>query len=114
MDKPYLVVFTGEIVPNTDVSTVKSNIVLSMGMAEYKVNALFDKGEVVLKRFDKMAAAQKLVDMFYETGAICIVRDTRLESTNPGTEVGSESSLMHMLKQITGSALRHAAKKKRA
>lgn len=102
MNKPYVVIFTGEILPNTDVLTVKSNLVLSAGLSDTKASRLFGCGEVVLKRYATTAEAEKLADKFFQAGAICEIRDSRLGSKNPGAEVGSESSLVRMLKHFAG------------
>jgi hypothetical protein len=115
MNKPYVVVFTGEIVSFVDVDTVKSNLVLSTGIPDAKVAQLFGGGEVVLKRYATTAEAERLADKFYQAGAICDIRDSRLGSNNPGAEVDGESSLVRMLKHFTGSSRRHSTtKQKRA
>ena len=114
MNKPYVVIFTGEISPNLDVATVKSNLVLSTALSDAKAAKLFGRGEVVLKHYATIAEAERLADKFYQAGALCEIRDTRLTSKNPGAEVGGESSLVRMLKHFTGSGRRTARAKKRA
>ena len=103
MNKPYVVIFSGEIVLGSDLDTVKSNLVLSTGISNAKADELFDRDEVVLKHYATTAEAERLADKFYLAGAICDIRDSRLKSKNPGTEVGSESSLVRMLRHVTGS-----------
>jgi hypothetical protein len=91
MNKPYAVVFTGEIVSSLDIDTVKSNLVLSTGISDAKAADLFGRGEVLLKRFATTADAELLADVFFNAGAICEVRDTRLSSKSAGAEVGGET-----------------------
>ena len=115
MNKPYVVIFTGEIVLGADINTVKSNLVLSTGISDAKADKLFERGEVVLKHYATTAEAERLADKFYQAGAICDIRDSRLTSKNPGAEVGSESSLVRMLRHVTGSRRSSAtAKQKQA
>jgi hypothetical protein len=115
MNKPYVVIFTGEICSSVDMNTVKSNLVLSAGISDDKAARLFGRGEVLLKHFATTAEAERLAEKFYQAGALCDIRDTRLGSKNPGAEVGGESSLVRMLKHFTGSASRHSvSKQKRA
>lgn len=115
MNKPYVVIFTGEIAPNLDHATVRSNLVLSTGISDAKAARLFGRGEVVLKHYATTAEAERLADKFYQAGALCEIRDTRLSSSNPGAEVGGESSLVRMLRHFTGNGNRSTAgKKKRA
>lgn len=109
MNKPYVVIFTGEITPSADVDTVKSNLVLSTGISDAKAAKLFGCGEVVLKHYATTAEAERLADKFYQAGAICDIRDSRLGSKNPGAEVGGESSLVRMLKHFAGSSKRHSS-----
>lgn len=113
MDKPYVVIFSGEIVLGTDINTVKSNLVLSTGISDAKADKLFERGEVVLKHYATTAEAERLADKFYQAGAICDIRDSRLTSKNPGAEVGSESSLVRMLRHVTGSRRRNNAPKQK-
>lgn len=104
MNKPYVVVFTGELALSGDIDTVKSNLVLTMGISDAKADKLFGRGEVVLKHYATTAEAERLADKFYQAGAICDIRDSRLSSKNPGAEVNGESSLVRMLKHFTGSS----------
>lgn len=115
MNKPYVVIFTGEIMPNADIDTVRSNLVLSVGISDAKAARLFGRGEVVLKHYATTAEAERLADKFYQAGALCEIRDSRHSSKNPGHEVSGESSLVRMLKHFTGStAVNNARKKKQA
>ena len=113
MNKPYVVIFTGEISPNVDVDTVKSNLVLSTGISDAKAERLFGRGEVVLKHYATAGEAERLADKFYHAGALCEIRDSRHSSKNPGAEVGGESSLLRMLKHFTGSSSRNTARKQK-
>jgi hypothetical protein len=113
MNKPYIVVFTGEITPNVDIDTVKSNLVLSTGISDARATQLFGRGEVMLKHYATTAEAERLADKFYQAGAICDIRDTRLSSKNPGAEVGGESSLVRMLKHFTGNSNRNSINQKK-
>jgi len=113
MNKPYVVIFTGELVPNADPDTVKSNLVLIAGVTEAKVAKLFERGEVVLKHFATTAEAERLADRFYQAGAMCEIRDSRHSSKNSGHEVGGESSLVRMLKHFTGDGSRTNTRKRK-
>ena len=115
MNKPYVVIFTGEIVLGADINTVKSNLVLMTGISDAKADRLFGRGEVVLKHYATTAEAERLADKFYQAGALCDIRDSRYSSKNAGHEVGGESSLVRMLKHFTGNPARNSrAKKKQA
>lgn len=118
MNKPYVVIFTGEITPFVDLDTVKSNLVLSTRMTDAKAARLFGRGEIVLKHFATTAEAERLADKFYQAGALCDIRDTRLASKNSGAEVGGESSLVRILNHFTGNGSRggrdSSSKQKRA
>ncbi len=115
MEKPYAVVFTGELAPGVDVSTATSNIVLTTGVSETKAVKLFGRGAVLLKHFASAADAERLADKFYQAGVICEIRDVRLTSNNPGAEVGGESSLVRMLRHFTGNGENgRSTKQKRA
>ncbi len=113
MNKPYVVIFTGEISPNADLATVKSNLVLITGISNAKAEKLFGRGEVVLKHYATTAEAERLADKFYQAGALCEIRDSRHSSKNPGHEVGGESSLVRMLKHFTGNGSRSSARKQK-
>ncbi len=115
MNKPYVVIFTGELVLGADIGTVKSNLVLSTGISNAKADQLFARGEVVLKHYATTAEAERLADKFYQAGAICDIRDSRLTSKNPGAEVGGQSSLVRMLRHVTGGRrVNSTSKQKRA
>jgi hypothetical protein len=114
MNKPYVVIFSGELVLGADINTVKSNLVLSTGISDAKADKLFERGEVVLKHYATTAEAERLADQFYQAGAICDIRDSRLTSKNSGAEVGSESSLVRMLRHVTGSRRNTTPKQKQA
>jgi hypothetical protein len=113
MNKPYVVIFTGEISPTADLATVKSNLVLITGISNAKAEKLFGRGEVVLKHYATAAEAERLADKFYQAGALCEIRDSRHSSKNPGHEVGGESSLVRMLKHFTGNGSRNSARKQK-
>ncbi len=115
MDRPYAVIFTGELAPGVDVSTAASNVVLTTGISSTKAAKLFGRGPVLLKHFASAADAERLADKFYQAGVICEIRDARLSSSNPGAEVGGESSLVRMLKHFTGNGAHgNGAKRKQA
>lgn len=104
-DKRYQVIYTGQLKPGFDMDTVKSNLVLSLGISEGKANRLLGSEAVMLKRCGTSVDAQILLDKFDQAGLVCVVRDSgRNGAGNPGVEAGSESSLVRMLKQISPSA----------
>jgi hypothetical protein len=103
MKKPYAVVFTGELASNVDFGTVKSNLVLSVGMSDEKAEKLLARGEVLLKHFATSSEAENLAELFHQAGAICEVRDTRANSKKQVAALDGESSLVRILKHFTGS-----------
>ena len=113
MNKPYVVIFSGELILGADINTVKSNLVLSTGISDAKADRLFGRGEVVLKHYATTAEAERLADKFYQAGALCDIRDSRHSSKNPGHEVGGESSLVRMLKHFSGKPSRNSAVKRK-
>lgn len=101
-DKRYQLIYTGKIKPGLDTETVKSNLVLSMGMNEHKADRLLDGEKKVLKRCSSAVEAQVLAEKFDQAGVLCVVRDGG-RGRNPGVEAGGESSLVRLLKTF-GSA----------
>ncbi len=100
-DKPYHVVFTGKLSPNLDAATVKSNLVLDIGLSEAKVDLLLSKGEVILKRCATSVEAQRLAEKFERAGAICVVKD--YSPAKAGAEPGDSSFIRLMNKFIPAS-----------
>lgn len=102
-DKRYQVIYTGKLKPGLDVDTVRSNLVLSLGISEVKAKRLLESCAVVLKRCSSSVEAQVLVEKFDQAGVICAVRNTSggMAAANPGAEAGGESSLVRMLRQFS-------------
>ncbi len=102
MKKPYSAVFTGRLASGADVATVKSNLILSLGISEERAAKLFGRGEVLLKHFASAVEAEQLAELFYQAGAICEVRDSR-GSESHGVENSGESSLVRVFKHFAGN-----------
>jgi hypothetical protein len=101
-EKRYLVFYTGRIKPGLDIETVRSNLVLSMGIAEGKANTLLDGGRKLLKRYATSVDAQVLADKFDQAGVICVVCDG-MKGSGTAIETDGESSLVRMLKSFSPS-----------
>lgn len=103
-EKRYLVFYTGRTKPGMDIGTVKSNLVLSLGISDIKANILLDGGRRLLKRCATSVDAQILAEKFDQNGLLCEVFDGINGISNEGIEAGGESSLVRVLKNFsTGS-----------
>ncbi|MFO7593274.1 MAG: hypothetical protein R6X15_04410 [Pseudomonadota bacterium] len=104
-EKRYQVIYTGRLKPGQDAATVKSNLVLSLGINEDKANRLLGSERVVLKRCNSSVDAQMLVEKFDQAGIICSIRDTQGGGAyNPAMEAGGESSLVRILRNVSPAA----------
>ena len=103
-EKRYLVFYTGRTKPGVDHSTVKSNLVLSLGISDSKAKILLDGGRRLLKRCASSVDAQVLAEKFDQNGLLCEVCDGISGVSNPGVEAGSESSLVRVLKSFSSSS----------
>ena len=103
-DKRYLVFYTGKTKPGLDIETVRSNLVLSMGIADSKAQLLLDGGRKLLKRCATSVDAQVLAEKFDQAGVICEVFDGMKGVSNPGVEAGGESSLVRVLKSFSSGS----------
>lgn len=106
-DKRYLVFYTGKTKPGLDMDTVKSNLVLSMGIADAKAQLLLNGGRKLLKRCATSVDAQVLSEKFDQAGILCEVCDGMKGISSAGVEAGSESSLVRVLKTFSGSDTEH-------
>ncbi len=95
-DKRYQLVYTGKLKPGVNAETVKSNLVLSMGISEEKASQLVKDEPKMLKRCATAVDAQVLAEKFDQAGIICIVRDGGGASS---VDAGNESSLLSLLKK---------------
>lgn len=102
-EKRYLVFYTGRTKPGIDHSTVKSNLVLSLGISDAKAKILLDGGRRLLKRCSSSVDAQILSEKFDQNGLICEVCDGVKGISRQGVEAGSESSLVRVLKSFSSS-----------
>lgn len=102
-EKRYQVFYTGKIKPGLEVETVRSNLVLSMGIAESKARVLLEGGRKLLKRCATSVDAQVLADKFEQAGVICDVCDG-IRGSETAVETGSESSLVRVLKSFSPAA----------
>lgn len=102
-EKRYLVFYTGRTKPGIELATVKSNLVLSLGISDTKANILLDGGRRLLKRCASSVDAQILAEKFDQNGLICEVCDALKGGNNPGVETGGESSLVRVLKSFSST-----------
>jgi len=93
-DKRYQLIYAGKLVPGLDAETVKSNLILSMGLSEDKAAKLVVSEARLLKHCATAVEARVLAEKFEQVGVICVVRDER----GHGIECSSESSLVSLLK----------------
>jgi len=103
-EKSYLVIFTGRTKPGMDTDTVKSNLVLSMGLHDTKADALLKMGRKLLKRCATSVEAQVLAEKFDQAGILCEVRDGSMGEANMAVQTGGESSLVRVLKGFSAGA----------
>lgn len=103
-NKRYLVIFTGKINPGVDAETVKSNLVLSLGLSDTKADALLKMGRKLLKRCATAVEAQVLTEKFDQVGIVCEVRDGGMGEANMAVQTGGESSLVRVLKGFSSAS----------
>lgn len=103
-EKRYLVIFTGKLKPGVDNETVKSNLVLSMGISDSKAGVLIKSGRKLLKRCTSSVEAQILIEKFDKVGLLCEVRNGSMGESNMAVQTGSESSLVRVLKGFSSSS----------
>ncbi|MCW8827870.1 MAG: hypothetical protein OQK94_02310 [Gammaproteobacteria bacterium] len=104
-DKRYQVIYTGRLKPGLDADTVKSNLVLLLGIDEVKAAKLLQSGPLLLKRCNSAVEAQVLAEKFEQAGILCGVHNGVAGSdSNPGVEAGGESSLVRMLRHVSPSS----------
>jgi len=103
-DKRYLVFYTGRTKPGLDINTLKSNLVLALGISDIKAKLLLDGGRRLLKRCATSVDAQILAEKFEQNGLICEVCDGIKGISNPGIEAGGESSLVRVLKSFSSAS----------
>lgn len=95
-DKRYQLVYVGKLKPGMDAETVKSNLILSIGISEAKASQLVKSEPKMLKHCATAVEAQVLAEKFDQAGIVCVVRDS---GGSHGVETGSESSLLSVLKK---------------
>lgn len=98
--KRYFIVFTGKLKPGMDKDTVVSNLVLSVGIPDARAKLLLENGGKVLKNCATSVEAELFAEKLTQAGLLCTVHDRHAKSSNPGVEVGSESSLVRMLRRF--------------
>lgn len=98
MHKRYQVVFTGKYMAGTDKAAAVSNLVL-FGVAEAKAKALVMRDRAVLKRFELLADAQKMVAKVERAGLVCIIEETEPEMAE--VSEGGESALMSFFSRLS-------------
>lgn len=95
-DKRYQLVYTGKLKSGSDAETVKSNLVLSLGISAEKACQLVKDEPKMLKHFATAVEAQVMAEKFEQAGVICIVRDG---GGGQSADSGAESSLLSLLKK---------------
>lgn len=97
-DKRYELVYTGKLHPGMDAETVKSNLVLSVGISEEKACRLVEAKPKLLKHCATAVEAQVMAEKLERAGICCVVRDRDPHSTS-NSKTGNESILMSLLKR---------------
>ncbi len=100
-DKRYQLVYVGKLKPGMDAETVKSNLVLSVGISQAKAEQLVKSEPKMLKHYATAVEAQLLAEKLEQAGIVCVVRDSYGSSS---VDAGSESSLLSVLKKQSTSA----------
>jgi hypothetical protein len=90
-DKAYKITFSGEVMPNLEVETVKSNLVLMLDIPPEKVEQMFCGQEIVIKRFDTLAEAQLRQQKLEKAGAISHIRRSGEEQEKPKRPLKKEN-----------------------
>jgi hypothetical protein len=101
-DKRYQLVYVGKLKHGMDAETVKSNLVLSIGISEEKANQLIQPEPKMLKHFATAVEAQRLAEKFDQAGIVCVVRDS-IGSSDVDTGSGESSLLSVLKKQASGT-----------
>lgn len=73
-DKPYKIVFSGKVKANQEIDTVKNNLVLMLNLTPERVESMFSGKEIVIKRFETLAAAQLRQIKLEKAGIICQIK----------------------------------------
>jgi hypothetical protein len=90
-NKPYTIVFSGEVMPNMEVETVKSNLVLMLDIPHEKVEQMFCDQEIVIKRFETLADAQLRQQKLEKAGAISHIRRSGEDQEKPKRPLKKEN-----------------------
>ncbi len=102
-DKRYELVYTGKLQPGMDAETVKSNLILSVGIGEDKAARLVESEPKLLKHYANAVEAQVMAEKLERAGIVCVVRD-RDHHDSDNSKSGNESILMSLLKKQAFSA----------
>ncbi len=111
-NKRFCVISTGKLVAGADVETVKSNLILDIGLTDEKVAKLLNGTRVVLKRLPTAVEAQRLAERFERAGMLCVIEDQ-----NPGLggqQSSGESSLITIVNRFISASRRNGASSKTA
>ncbi len=112
-NKRYQVVFTGRLAPGLDEATVRSNLVLDLGLSVQKAEQMLGSGRVTLKRYSTAEEAQLLAQKLAQAGAICRVEDHAAVRAAPAQGESSLITLMNRLIRVTGKGRAAGAMPKR-
>ncbi len=93
-DKRYHVVFTGKLAPGKDAATVKSNLILDIGLSDEKIELLLSGARKVLKRFSVANEAERLTERLELAGILCVIEDHGAGTASGAQQGNGESSLI--------------------
>lgn len=102
--KPFKIVFSGEIMPNLEIETVKSNLVLMLDIPPEKVERMFTGEEIVIKRLATLAEAQIRQQKLEKAGAICHIR----HPGNDRKEPKKTTERKNIVRKVVGTIRNHS------
>lgn len=96
-EKRYHVVYTGRLVPGTDATSAKSNLIIDTGLSEDKADKLIKQKRVLLKRFASVPEAQRMAEEFERAGLVCVIEDGAAGQSDAAGQGSGESSLITLM-----------------
>jgi hypothetical protein len=93
--KRFRVIYTGKLVPGTDLARATSNLVLDLGIAEAKAKELLSKRrEVTVKSYEHHADARKVEAKLTRAGLECRIEERHPVAAEVESSANGESVLM--------------------
>lgn len=89
MSNTFEVVFKGEVIEGSDVAATRANIGKLFNADEAKIERLFSGNSVVIKKDLDEATANKYIGAFKKAGALAIVRNAAVETSEPAATQAS-------------------------